>query len=1105
VRWRWGKGLLGGALLLVMMAGCSRPEQTQPEVAAALPGATAPVAERLAAVERLANSTERGAAAVAFLRECLRAPEPELRLAAGSVLAASSDSDLLRAAMGLCGDSNATVRAGVLQAAVRHAGRRVTLWVENAQRDADPAMRREALLTLSQWANPEDPELPWQWFAALQDPSPVVAEAAAELLSARGRGLVPIVQQAVVTGDNTLRVRLARMVAGLRDAELAPTLLWIVRSSEWSESADYNAELRAAVVAGVVALGQEAVEPVRLALARTKPSPAMAAVVAEIFAKLGVAEPAVMAAESAWPALAPGDHNLELRLVGAVAGRSLRVEFACRQGQWPVTGWGYAPNFSKGDHEATLRRVAVIPGGVEVEMAVKVADDPWVRGGPGWFAVRLSGSGEQWSGTWRGHFRGVAGTGAVTVVLGPALPVMEAVRPLRLQEHPRLGHRGGNGPWSPPRHWSPNAGADQAMEHVLQPETPALNVEWARTAAAMAQAYDAAYWQASPALRRAGADAVLGVGRGLLFAPAAQSTPWHNWQGRWRAGAGVALLAGLGDPCSYPLRPPAREDVIELAPPAGFAPPANVPANALNASHQPGGSQLGQHWYRTDEPPAPLPVKLLEAGDLDLAAVVGTNRHGVLPLAATLTNGFAQIVRVRLAPGTRLWIAERELREGDAVALPVGSYPVTAAVNLAALMGGRVVEWRVPRLIEIEDPRAQSRQWRAGFAFWQFNGGASPDAERWLHLAEINCARYIRWAIGDGGFNAEKETYTTCTMDEMAPFLYALRACLGRNLIADSHAAWIPLRAKAGSFGDENGARFYGGGSLIEFLTPRFREALNARTPAEFPGHGIRDRQKTGYVFRNGWHGDAQDIFLTVEGKGQHLRGAHTAYDTGTFRLFGLGAAWAVYASYGRDAPRDVHNVVHLPDDPINGLLPAREIHHEVRPDGSGSVSLNLDDVYLGLNPEHTGAAVDYEGLVNPQAVRDLGIRAVRACGADFSGKSGAPGVVVIADQISGGNRRVWAMHLPAGVSADVQGHTFTLRSRKTDATVAGTFLVPADVKLRVENGQLLAAGKSDFLVVMTLQRGPAPAVTPTGELIRVGAQTVRFDGTKITWGEQAH
>jgi histidinol-phosphate aminotransferase len=115
-----------------------------------------------------------------------------------------------------------------------------------------------------------------------------------------------------------------------------------------------------------------------------------------------------------------------------------------------------------------------------------------------------------------------------------------------------------------------------------------------------------------------------------------------------------------------------------------------------------------------------------------------------------------------------------------------------------------------------------------------------------------------------------------------------------------------------------------------------------------------------------------------------------------------------------------------------------------------------------------------------------------------------APGVVVIADRIRGGQRRVWAMHLPANTRAELHGHRFTLRSKNTDAFVAGTFLVPDDVQLRAQNGQLLAAGQSDFLVVMTLQRGPAPAVTRAGDLIRIGAQTARFDGTKVSFGEQA-
>jgi hypothetical protein len=990
-------------------------------------------------------------------------------------LAADPDVENARAVLDLNTDPDPAVRLTGLRAGVKTVGRRALPWVEKARQDPDPAVRREAVLILAGWADPSDPELPWQWVPLLNDPAPVVADAAAELLRQRGRDLVPIVQQATITADNTFRLRLAQLLTSLKDPELAPSLLWILRSSDWHETGNYDPALRAGILAAVAELGPGAVEAIRL----VEPSPAMRPVIAEIVKTESPAVPARRAP-------VPGNRNVELRLTGAVSGKDLLIEFAVRDGQWPRTAWGYAPNYNKGDHETTVRRATP----TELDLDVTIADDPWVRGGPAQYWVTLEGE----TGRWRGHYRGTGETGTVAVVVRPPLPMVEPVTPLRLQEHPRLSRRQDG--WTAPRQYRPSTGADQSMERVTQPQPPALAVEWARPAMACATLYDAVYWQASPAKRRAGADALLGLGRGLLFAGPGMSTPWHNWQGRWRSGAGIALLAALGDPCSYPLRPPAAEEHVTLTPPPDHHAPTNLPANALNAATALGGNQLGVHWLRGDQP---LAARVVDNGNLDLSAALGTNRQQVLELTAGLTNGFEQTVRVGLTLGTRLWVAGQELREGLLVTLPVGLYPVRAEVQGGALPGQ---VWRVPQLAEVENPQAKLRRWREGFAWWQFHGGASPDATKWVHLAEINCARYIHWAIGEGGFTTEKEGYTSNTLDEMLPFLRALRVCQGLNLVAGSHAEWIPLRAKAGSFGDEGGARFYGGASLGEFLTPAFRQALDAKTPAEFPGHGIRDRQKAGYVFRNGWHGDAEDIFLTVEGKGQHLRGAHTAYDTGTFRLFGLGAAWAVYSSYGRDAPREVHNVVHLPDDPINGLLPAREAHYTVRPDGSGSVSLNLDDVFLAINSEQPAALVDYEGRINPKAVRDLGIRAVRACGADFSGKSGAPGVVVIADKITGGHRRVWAMHLASRVTAEVNGRAFTLRARKTDATVAGTFLLPADVQLKVTDGQLLAAGNTDFLVVMTMQRGPAPKVELAGDRLRIGAQTARFDGEKQVWGE---
>jgi hypothetical protein len=150
------------------------------------------------------------------------------------------------------------------------------------------------------------------------------------------------------------------------------------------------------------------------------------------------------------------------------------------------------------------------------------------------------------NGTWRGFFRGQPGTGSVQVAVNNPVPATKLVAPLRYQEHPRLGARRAD--WQAPTNWTFNAQADAALENAMQPRQQALNVEWAVAAIEMARAYDAMYWRASPAMRRYATEAMLGMARGLLFSSGGQSTPWHNWQGRWRGGAGIAAIVALNDP-----------------------------------------------------------------------------------------------------------------------------------------------------------------------------------------------------------------------------------------------------------------------------------------------------------------------------------------------------------------------------------------------------------------------------------------------------------------------------------------------------------------------------------------------------------------------------
>ncbi len=94
------------------------------------------------------------------------------------------------------------------------------------------------------------------------------------------------------------------------------------------------------------------------------------------------------------------------------------------------------------------------------------------------------------------------------------------------------------------------------------------------------------------------------------------------------------------------------------------------------------------------------------------------------------------------------------------------------------------------------------------------------------------------------------------------------------------------------------------------------------------------------------------------------------------------------------------------------------------------------------------------------------------------------------------------ALGSDTGGKPSASGNTFTIEG-KDGATMKGTFLQPSAVTLTVTNNTLRATGGSEFLVVMTVQRGPAPEVKPAGDgsgaKVEVGRQTVLLHEGRIT------
>ena len=102
-----------------------------------------------------------------------------------------------------------------------------------------------------------------------------------------------------------------------------------------------------------------------------------------------------------------------------------------------------------------------------------------------------------------------------------------------------------------------------------------------------------------------------------------------------------------------------------------------------------------------------------------------------------------------------------------------------------------------------------------------------------------------------------------------------------------------------------------------------------------------------------------------------------------------------------------------------------------------------------------------------------------------------------------------------------LEGNTFTIT--KGDATLRGTFVTPATVKLNTDDLErmhmgakrtilyaacagLFATGGDEYLCVMTIQRGAPPEVRVKGAgldaVVTVGKRVIRFDGTKIVFSE---
>jgi hypothetical protein len=252
---------------------------------------------------------------------------------------------------------------------------------------------------------------------------------------------------------------------------------------------------------------------------------------------------------------------------------------------------------------------------------------------------------------------------------------------------------------------------------------------------------------------------------------------------------------------------------------------------------------------------------------------------------------------------------------------------------------------------------------------------------------------------------------------------------------------------------------------------------LPARNPLTAYERVQVDDKNGFYVFRNRWQGEG-DIATSFYIKRRRREGGWSFPDVGSFRLWGLGREWAIAP---QSTAWDAENVVVLPD--TEPWSHARPIAYQSRPNGSGIVSLQA--IPPAKDPERI---------------------ATRFLGVDYSGKSGAPGLWVLADRFRGvEGERHWLLHTQGSVT--IRGRQFTVRSPE-GKSLRGTFITPQSVKIEVENRfgkkRIVARGNGDFWVVMTLQSGRAPDLKVRGKgratTVQVGSQQIYLSDRQVVF-----
>ena len=808
----------------------------------------------------------------------------------------------------------------------------------------------------------------------------------------------------------------------------------------------------------------------------------------------------------------------------------LSVAATCDRGTW-LDAWGHCAAYNQAAHDGAVVEAEVTAGRIRLKIEMTIRPDASVRGGQATFdveltrkpargavwsahaALRTSRAAEQLEGTYEGSFRGPGDeyrpTGKAVGIILPAAPPAEGFVPVRPGERPRLLFRATDVPALRAKAKTPLGRAITA-ELARSEDATALGVMYHLTG-------DAAYARKTVA---AVTEVMSQLGGG-------EYTKSHEWGSRLRQAAFAYDLCGDTWPPAF------RKKVVEyldrfgaeaMEQPMSFGSAhavLNPAAGSRFVSALYAGAGLGflTLWGEKGPPPVePKPTGLSSV----LAKRFGKAEGGAGP---------------SFESRKRQWQADRALWEAHGGAdvrylrmARVGRH--RAALNAFLCMGeggfqaegeGGTLSWQ-----DIAHDYAVAHQTMFG----------RPASRR----ADIShfVPRYVATTVWDGG-RCVNQTYgggggtvgaaylcraiRTCPKDWRAALLWYWLKCLG--LSAEE------VRTEAGAA--KLVQRLRNDPLLLVQTFLGYPLALAPVNPREVMPRVWEAPTRGFYCFRSDWKGPDSIVAQIYAKQGPDID-AVPAPEAGCFQIYGLGHVWAQKGWRAERAWRVMDNVVVLPDESLNDAGGGKvTCFAGDAKTGSGAVTINLDELYTGVRhvssvgtaPEVRGGVVIHKAVRRTRTIaEDMGIRGRRAFAADYSGAAGAAALFVVVDQIRGGGRKVWCQHLPAGakrgsgpeVTVDAAARSFTIA--QGEASLTATFVAPGEVTIRrardvlragtAKGGETVTTRRDavlatcqdpdaeGFFVVMTLQRGKAPAVKVAGQGLKaaatVGGRTVSFD-----------